>query len=449
MLITESEKLDILNLYGLVSDDVRPLQKLMTCRFTPDGKYVVYEGNAYSTKTGESVLLNESWSLSDILHTGADLLSVGLDFVIPGTGAIVDVLNAISYIIEAQFKSEKEKDSLYLMAAITFGFVIMPGPLQAIAGPLKNAVKTGAGMASKLVVKGLKIIGGFLDTLLLGIPSLVNKALKSPLAKTIVGSWGKKISGFIDSFTSRVKPMLQKITGMSGKKAGTSVAKVASKEVGFVIKQSDVLINSGIKRLSGGANLLTKIGIQPGLTVGKRAITNLSDDFVEYTIVGVTKKMPTWEFIKTFILKPSAKLNSTYVPLIVKAIVRCVNSNGSIDTEKLNKIKISKEQAQKELNYLSGLVAKYEGDTKNYTVNNNATNVQNALIMLGYSLPKFGADGKFGPETKDALTKFQKENELTSSIGKMDRFTARKLSELLKSKNIKNSDEIQSALNKI
>jgi hypothetical protein len=236
--ITEEERHDILKMYNLLSEDVRrPLQKLMECKFTTDGKYVIYEGKAFSTSTGEQVPINEEWTISDILHAGADLLSVGMDFVIPGSGAVVDVLNAISYIIEAQFKSNEEKDSLYLMAAITFAFVLLPGPLQAVSAPLKNAVKTGAGMASPVVKNGLKIIGNSIDTLLLGIPSKVDNALKSPLAKNILGSWGDKISGFISNFTSRIKQLLGTLTGKTGKegvevaaKTGKEGAKVAGKE---------------------------------------------------------------------------------------------------------------------------------------------------------------------------------------------------------------------------
>jgi hypothetical protein len=202
--ITESDRSDILKMYGLLVEDKRPLQKLMECKFTSDGKYVIYEGKAYYTETGEETLLNEAWSLSDILHVGADVLSAGLDFVIPGSGAVVDVLNAVSYIIEAQFKGEEEKDSLYLMAAITFAFVVIPGPLQAISVPLKRAVKTGVGMTSKVVVKGLGIIGKSLGVILGAIPNLISKALKSPLAKNILGKFGTKISGFVSKFTSRV-----------------------------------------------------------------------------------------------------------------------------------------------------------------------------------------------------------------------------------------------------
>lgn len=239
LIITEQERLDILRMYNLAVEDLRrPLQKLMECKISSDGKYIVFEGRAYKSDTGVEVPINEEWSLSDILHAGADILSAGLDFVIPGSGAVVDVLNAISYIIEAQFKSDKEKDSLYIMAAITFAFVILPGPLQGIAIPLKRAVKTGIGMADSVVKKGLTIIGNALNTLLVGIPSKINSALKSPLAKNILGKWGDKISGFVGNFTTRIKSLLGSLTGKSGKegaelagKQGTELATKAVKEI--------------------------------------------------------------------------------------------------------------------------------------------------------------------------------------------------------------------------
>lgn len=237
--ITEEERHDILKMYNLLSEDVRrPLQKLMECKFTTDGKYVIYEGKAFSTSTGEQVPINEEWTISDILHTGADLLSVGMDFVIPGSGAVVDVLNAVSYVIEAQFKSNEEKDSLYLMAAITFAFVILPGPLQAFATPLKRAVKTGVGMADPVVKEGLRVIGNSIDTLLVGIPSQVNNALKSDLATNILGKWGDKISGFITNFTSRIKQLLGTLTGKTGKEGAEAAAKTGKEGAETVIKKS-------------------------------------------------------------------------------------------------------------------------------------------------------------------------------------------------------------------
>jgi len=216
ILISENDRKHILGLYGIIREDLKlPFEKLLECKFTTDGKYVVFEGQAYSCLTGKKIPINEEWTLSDILHTGADILSMGLDFVIPGSGAVVDILNAVSYIIEGQFKGEKERDSLYLIALITFGFVLLPGPLQVIAIPLKRAIKraikTGSGMTSNVVIDGLKIIRGSLNNLLVAIPTQVNSALKSPLAKNIIGKWANKISGFIANFTNRIRQLLSGI----------------------------------------------------------------------------------------------------------------------------------------------------------------------------------------------------------------------------------------------
>nr|WP_294924148.1 DUF4157 domain-containing protein [uncultured Flavobacterium sp.] len=53
--------------------------------------------------------------------------------------------------------------------------------------------------------------------------------------------------------------------------------------------------------------------------------------------------------------------------------------------------------------------------------------VQSGLVDLGYQLPKFGADGDFGSETRAAVLKFQSDNELThdgvvgvQTIGRLD-----------------------------
>jgi hypothetical protein len=607
-----------------INEILTPLKKLKQCKFTLDGKYVVYEGKAYNVINGNEVPINEEWSLSDILHTGADVLSAGLDFVIPGSGAVVDVLNALSYVIEAQFKSAEEKDSLYLMAAITFAFVILPGPLQAIAVPLKRAVKTGAGFASKAVVKGLKIIGGILDTLLLEIPSKINAALKSPLAKNILGSYQGKISGFITAFTTRIKSLLSKLTGKTGKEgaeksvkqisgeqfqksftiqkncvsvnfcdtknilknlmniipsatvfnpskvkvlskstvagrevievqlengsktlfykssganqattgkaagewvaipgfaesgwfvktaesinlvkggngyltsmsqflskngaeglgkkaAGKAVGKVGGASVDNAIKLLPVSVGPVSKELlpaivnkssslsklsdvslgSNGGLVISKLGLVPNksYSFGKKTFKikgNVGEyiDFVDVVDGGkeVVKKMKIWDFLKTYILKPSAKLNTVAVPVITKATVRLFN-NGTLNTKELEKMQtIDSGQTQKDLTQLSALVAEYEGDSGKYTVNNKAKIVQQSLMKLGYPLPRFKDDGKFGPETLNALKKFQQDNGLISSMGKMNKLTARKLAELLKSKNINNSEELQNSLNSL
>ena len=59
--------------------------------------------------------------------------------------------------------------------------------------------------------------------------------------------------------------------------------------------------------------------------------------------------------------------------------------------------------------------------------------VQMALMDAGYSLPMFGADGKLGNETYDAIIRFKKDYNLA-----LNRSLSNKEFNLLKSKNIKN-----------
>lgn len=453
--ITESDRSDILKMYGLLVEDKRPLQKLMECKFTSDGKYVIYEGKAYHTETGEETLLNEDWSISDILHVGADVLSAGLDFVIPGSGAVVDVLNAVSYIIEAQFKGEEEKDSLYLMAAITFAFVVIPGPLQAISVPLKRAVKTGVGMTSKVVVKGLGIIGKSLGVILGAIPNLISKALKSPLAKNILGKFGTKISGFVSKFTSRVTTLLSKIT--------PKAATIAGMRVGG--KKALTSFLSKIPKIQKGSFFLRRMGfvkgkpyryVVPSGKVMTGTIEEVTDTGVKILFKGGnrtwTTAVPVETFVKNAIGAPWMRRGySVLVPLFIKRLSDVVLDDGSIDYNALDKMEdLNPNETSKEsLDFMSEEVAGYEGESGVYTKNNDVTKFQNALINLGYTLPKFGVDGKFGPETQSQLTKFQEENELTSSVGKMDRYTAKKMAEMLKSKNIPDSETLQSELGEI
>jgi peptidoglycan hydrolase-like protein with peptidoglycan-binding domain len=45
----------------------------------------------------------------------------------------------------------------------------------------------------------------------------------------------------------------------------------------------------------------------------------------------------------------------------------------------------------------------------------NVKDLQKKLITCGYALPKYGADGSFGAETKSAIIKFQKDNNLKAN----------------------------------
>ena len=613
IVITEEQLSYIVkNSFLLVMNEDRPINRLKECKISKNGKYIIYRENIYDSKTGDLVPLQEGWSLSDILHGAADVVSLAADFIIPGSGAIIDVLNGLSYIIEAQFVSANKKDSLYLMAAITFAFVVLPGPLQAVATPLKRAVKTGAGFASKAVVKGLKVIGSVLDSLLLKIPSYINKALKSPLAKKILGKARGKISSFFQSFTTRIRKILAPLKGAGSKEGAEQLGKKGVKEVAggafqkmFTIKNcenmrlcntkvifqnfskklpanipfnpakvkvlqrtnvagrevAEVQLENGSKvlfykssganvgttgkkagewfaipgfakdgwfvkttesvaltkggnkyltsmakqlrkngleslgkettkkvvqkgaknvltdislqtakkffsripKLSQGTKILRKAGFAPGFayryTSKKGAATTakimkVTDNGVLLKFKGGNEMMvPVETFIKNAVGAPWTRRGfGATVPFFIKRFTDMLTSDGSdVDYTKIDQLNdLDPSQTSKEsLDYLQEEVSSYEGDEGNYTVSTNVTAFQQALELLGYKLEKAGADGKFGPETKTQLEKFQKENNLSSSLGKMDRYTARKLAEKLKSKNISNSQDLQNQLNKV
>lgn len=79
-----------------------------------------------------------------------------------------------------------------------------------------------------------------------------------------------------------------------------------------------------------------------------------------------------------------------------------------------------------------------------YSYESNVEKLQIVLQFLGFSLPKWGVDGKFGPETKKAVEDFQIENKLDET-GEVDSETAKKLVSELKDKNFlsKNLSSIQ------
>ena len=217
--------------------DYNPLSKLLNAEYTSDRRYVIVEGKAYSCETGERAPLNEEWSVSDVLHLGADVLSMGLDmFVFPGAGMTVDILNTISYVIEAQFAPPEKQGSLYIMALISYAFIILPGPLQAVSIPLKRFIKSGAGrLAAKgPVKKALEFISGKMGYILKELPKKIKSALSSKLGQTLLGKTGvKKVIDAMKSFTSKVGSAFNKIMGRQSDEVG----KVTSRVEGSVLKK--------------------------------------------------------------------------------------------------------------------------------------------------------------------------------------------------------------------
>jgi hypothetical protein len=215
-------------------------------------------------------------------------------------------------------------------------------------------------------------------------------------------------------------------------------------------------------KISKGSFVLRKLGFvvgKPYKYVGKSGkamtatIKEITDNGVKVAFKnGTTTMIPVETFIKNAVGAPWMRRGySVTVPLFIKRFSDFILPNGNIDYTKIEQLPDldPNTTSQESMEYLQEEVASYEGDKGNYSVNTNVSTIQNALIKLGFKLPKFGADGKFGPETQEVLKQFQGQNKLTSSSGKIDRLTARKLSELLKSKNIPDSDQLITSLNDI
>ena len=353
---------DAFVLESIGGTEYRPLAKILECKFTPDLKHLMLDGIFYSSETGEMVPLNEWWSLSDILHAGADVLSTVVDFVIPGSGAIVDALNALSYLIEAQFASADKKDGLYLMAAITFAFVILPGPLQAVSSPLKRFIKSGAKVASPLIKKALGIVASILPKILRDLPNLINSALKSKLASAILGKYAGKIGAAVKQFGESVLKTFNKVMGLPdmAKTAGKIAAvKVAVKTVldSAAVSMLKKFFSSKVKvklAKETSEKALKKLGFVPGKAY---RYINKSGKGVTAKIVGsgVDGKTLLVKFGNKAGLSPTSVPVSTFVrqtigapwgrrgytvaaPLLVKQFASMMNSAGEIDPALIEQI---------------------------------------------------------------------------------------------------------------
>jgi hypothetical protein len=378
---------DAFILESMGSTEYRPLSKILECKFTPDRKHLVLDGIFYSSETGEIVPLNEWWSLSDILHAGADVLSAVVDFVIPGSGAIVDTLNALSYLIEAQFASADKKDGLYLMAAITYAFVILPGPLQAMSIPLKRFIKSGAKAASPLVKKALGLVASFLPKILTDLPNLINNALKSKLASAILGKYAGKIGAAVKQFGANILKTFNKVMGIPdmAKTAGKlAAAKVVVKTVldSAAVGMLKKFFSSKVKvklAKETSEKALKKLGFVPGKAYryinksGKGVTAKIVGSGVDGKTVLVKfgnkaglspTSVPVSTFVRQTIGAPWGRRGYTVAaPLLVKQFASMMNSAGEIDPALIEQIPpLDPELVSKEtMAYYLDEVPEYDG----------------------------------------------------------------------------------------
>jgi hypothetical protein len=187
-------------------------------------------------------LVTESWGewISTALHLVGDVSAAIADVVVPGSGAVIDAINALSYFIEAQFQSDESRKTMLMMSGIIQIVAIFAvGPLQAITVNLKlevealftamkNSNMLAAATKAPLVAAGVKKIIESLSSIIsvvrgkLGPGSSLAKVAKWISEKTGIADAAKWFNDFLlNSVQPVLKKFLEKITVLNPTKVGT------------------------------------------------------------------------------------------------------------------------------------------------------------------------------------------------------------------------------------
>jgi len=170
----------------------------------------IQEADSY---LGEEVL-NEN--VSDTLHFITDLVAIGSDLVAPGSGAVVDIVNAISYFIESQYLEEDVEKSIAIVAGlVTLGSVALMGPLEALSveakvllakireGVVKSATPAAISIARSAAKKLIPLLTNITKVSASIGDTIVNLVVKAANSK--VGKWASSKFGGMDKFVAWIK----------------------------------------------------------------------------------------------------------------------------------------------------------------------------------------------------------------------------------------------------
>jgi hypothetical protein len=159
-------------------------------------------------------VLNEN--VSDTLHFITDLVAIGSDLVAPGSGAVVDIVNAISYFIESQYLEEDVEKSIAIVAGlVTLGSVALMGPLEALSveakvllakireGVVKSATPAAISIARSAAKKLIPLLTNITKISASIGDTIVNLVVKADNSK--VGKWASSKFGGVDKFVAWIK----------------------------------------------------------------------------------------------------------------------------------------------------------------------------------------------------------------------------------------------------
>ena len=187
--------------------------------------------------------LNEEWTTSDILHTIGDVVSAASDCVWPGSGSVVDIIQAITYFLESSVASDYvESSSAAIAGIVSLASLALIGPMQTLAMEAKGLLKIvrdGVSKgASKLQISAAKTASTKLIKFLQGIVSSASTiatkiaGLVKDAAETKLGSWIIQKFGTTNSFVNWINKFfketvinnLNKFIGYLGKLNPASAA---------------------------------------------------------------------------------------------------------------------------------------------------------------------------------------------------------------------------------
>jgi hypothetical protein len=218
----------------------------------------IQESQAYI----ESGVINEG-IVSDWLHTAADFVSIAADIVAPGSGAVIDVVQAISYFLEGLAEKDlASAGSAILSGLVTLGSLALAGPMQLLATKMKGSIATvrdgivkGASSTAISAARKASVeVVSFLTKAIADIASIGSKISEqvTKAANTKLGTWVISKFGSVSKFTSWIKDTFTvKVPGIL-KSFSDSLAKLNPAAKGVAGSVDDLTIKKYAKDYTEG-----------------------------------------------------------------------------------------------------------------------------------------------------------------------------------------------------
>jgi hypothetical protein len=245
-------------------------------------------------------IINEG-VISDWLHNAADFVSIAADIVAPGSGAVIDIIQAISYFLEGAAEEDlSAAASAVLSGLVTLGSLALVGPMQVLAtkmkgyistvrdGIIKGASSTAISAARTASVEVVKFLKGILDnaiTIGATVSDLVKNAAESKLGNWIISKFGStskfttwiadffkvKVPGYIKSFADSLAKLNPSASG-AGSVDDLTVKKYAKDYTGEKAKEE--VKNKSKEILAIGSAETAKSGISRTLKYKEAILPN-------------------------------------------------------------------------------------------------------------------------------------------------------------------------------